>query len=183
MDAGGIVQLLQRMVDGFAADVGAVQMGLAIGDTPDPARRPLAAALRYVLERFDLVPDHVDGLGVVDDAAVLRIAARHAVSYGADDGELRRLAGEAPALAAAFGDLFEPLEEYVTRLPHQALKGKTAGEVLADDETRVAMWQEVVVRVKTYQPHPLANHGAPEKVLKELRQMILPRLRKAGLVT
>src|SRR5512137_2715195 len=126
--------ILQHMVDGFAADVQAVQVALIDGSTPEPGRRVLAGALRYVVERFDLYPDHLKGLGIVDDAAIIRLAAKQAVSYGCEQPDTRRLASEAGDLVVVFGDLLASLEEYVARLPWQVLQGKTAIEVLEDNE-------------------------------------------------
>ena len=133
------VARLQHMVDGFSADVEAVQVGLADARTPEGGRRALGAALIYVVDRFDLMPDHIPGLGVADDAAVLRLAAKIAVSYGADDAGLRRLAGEAAHLSAVFDDLLGPLEDYLNRLQWHAAPGKTPADVIDDPETRVQL--------------------------------------------
>src|SRR5437762_1093364 len=106
-----VVAALQQMIDSLSRDVIRIQEAVADSRTPEGARRPLATALAYVLERFDLIPDHLDGIGVIDDASVIRLCAKHAVSYGANDPDLRRLAGEAAKLTDLFDDLLAPLEE------------------------------------------------------------------------
>jgi uncharacterized membrane protein YkvA (DUF1232 family) len=180
---GELVLMLQSMVDTFAADVTAVQSALALAATPEPARRVLAAALVYMLERFDLVPDHLDGIGVVDDAAVLRLAARHAVSYGADDPDLRRLASQAASLRDVFGDMSAPLDEYVSRLSGRESRGKTPAEIVSDGEARMALWRELSSRLAVYEVQPLLAEGtSPASVLDALRKMMAPRLRRAGLL-
>jgi uncharacterized membrane protein YkvA (DUF1232 family) len=178
-----LVATLQRMIDRLADDAAAALDALAQAATPEPARRSLAGALSYLVEQLDMVPDHLDGLGAVDDAIVLRMAARHAVSHGSDDLELRRLAGEAPVLAAVLGDLFAPVDEIVSRLPSQEVRGRTPAEVFADPESRVAMWLQVAGRLAAYQPAQLVGtYKDADTVLRELRQIMLPRLRRAGLV-
>jgi len=184
MSESETVARLQRMVDDFGADVEAVQVGLADARTPEGGRRALGAALIYVVDRFDLVPDHVPGLGVADDAAVLRLAAKIAVSYGADDAGLRRLAGEAAHLSEVFADLLGPLEEYLNQLQWHAAPGKTPADVIADPETRVQLWRDLGIKLRDYKPAPLVSemHGDAPAVLRILRRLVRARLQKAGVV-
>jgi uncharacterized membrane protein YkvA (DUF1232 family) len=181
MTDGERTEILQRMIDGFARDVPALQGAIADGRTPELARRSLAAALVYVVDRFDLVPDHLEGVGLADDAAVLRLAAKHAVSYGADDPGLRRLAGEAADLGDLFGELVGPLEDYLNRLQWTAADGRTPADVLADPESRVKLWQELTRRVEGYRAHKVVPAGGdPAKALRVLRSLLKARLEKAG---
>lgn len=183
MSHAQVLEAVQRMVDSFAADVEALQAAVADGRTPDMARRALAAALTYVLERFDLIPDHLEGLGRIDDAAVLRLCAKHAVSYGADDAALRRLAGESADLSDLFDDLLGPLEEHVNRLTFAKVQGKTPADLLVDPESRMQLWRDLAQRLKDYRSVPLvAVHGDAESVVKLVRRMVRARLKKAGLV-
>src|SRR5262245_37562528 len=135
-----VVALLQQMIDSFAQDVTVIQAGVADSRIPEAARRPLATALAYVLERFDIIPDHLEGIGVVDDASVIRICAKNAVSYGANEPDLRRLAGEAWKLIDIFDDLLAPLEEHVNRLAGERTEGRTPVETLADPKSRMQLW-------------------------------------------
>jgi uncharacterized membrane protein YkvA (DUF1232 family) len=178
------VARLQRMVDSLAGDIEGLQVALADARTPDAARRVLGAALIYVVDRFDLVPDHIAGIGLADDATVLRLAAKVAVSYGADDAALRRLASEAADLAAAWGDLLGPLEDYLNQLQWHAAPGKTPAEVIADPEMRVQLWRDLGARARDHRPQPLAGgqHGDAANVLGLLRRLVRARLQKAGLL-
>ena len=178
------LQLLQGMVDRFAEDVASVQNGIADARTPEIARRSLGAALIYVIERMDLIPDHIEGLGVADDAAVVRLAAKTAVSYGADDPGLRRLAGEAADVAEILDDLIGPLEDYLNKLEWQAAKGKTPADVIADPDSRMQLWRELAQRIKSYKTHSLTEtHGDEANVIKVLRRLIRARLASAGFTT
>src|SRR5262245_55491593 len=104
------------MVEGFSADVEAVQVGVIDERTPEAARRVLAAALTYIADPADLMPDSYKGAGIMDDAAIIRLAARSAVGLGAEDEAIRRLAGEADDLAYVFGGLVVELEQYLELL-------------------------------------------------------------------
>lgn len=175
------ITALQGMMDTFSTDVITLQVAVADGRTPDLARRALAAALVYFVNRFDLVPDHLEGVGLADDAAVLRLAAKNAVSYGADDPDLRRLAGEASDLHDVYGDLVGPLEDYLNKLQWQATDGKTPADVIADPGTRVKLWQELSQRIGAYKPQKvLAEGGDPAKQMKVLTSLLRSRLEKAG---
>jgi uncharacterized membrane protein YkvA (DUF1232 family) len=175
------IAVLQRMVDSFKTDVISVQAAVADGRTPELARRSLAAALVYVVDRFDLIPDHLEGVGLSDDAAVLRLAAKHAVSYGADDPGLRKLAGEAYDLGDLFGPLVGPLEDYLNKLQWQAADGKTPADVIADPPLRMKLWQELSRQLEKYRPQRIVvDEGDPGKALRVLRSLLRARLEKAG---
>jgi uncharacterized membrane protein YkvA (DUF1232 family) len=176
------VEVLQRMIDRFVDDVTAMQAASADTRVPEGARRALAAALVYVVDRFDLVPDHIDGLGAADDAAVIRLAAKNAVSYGANDAGVRRLAAEAADLTEIWTDLLLPLEDYLNRLQWQAADGKTPAEIIGDAESRVKLWRELGQRLKSYKTAPLVGTRDATEVLKTLRKLVRARLQKIGLV-
>jgi uncharacterized membrane protein YkvA (DUF1232 family) len=108
-----ITQVLQRFVDGYIEDVAVIEAALADAATPLPARRPLMGALLYVLDLIDIFPDHYAGLGVVDDAMVLRLSAQHAVEAGAKHEALARLAHEAEKISLVIGDLTGALDRFV----------------------------------------------------------------------
>src|SRR5262245_573815 len=78
-----IIAVLQRMVDGYADAIDTVLNALADETAPPEARRVLCGVLNYALDLLDIFPDHYKGLGVADDAMVLRIGAEQAVAAGA----------------------------------------------------------------------------------------------------
>ena len=138
-----IADLVLTMVDGFSADVEVLQVGVVDARTPDAARRVLAAALAYVGEAGDLISDDIAGIGIMDDAAILRLAARGAVAAGADDDQLRRLADEAEKLAYIFGDLVFKLEEMLAFLQRPDARGQTPADLIADPERRMELWRQL----------------------------------------
>jgi uncharacterized membrane protein YkvA (DUF1232 family) len=155
-----ISQIVSRMVEGFAADVGVVQVGVVDGRTPEAARRVLAAGLAYMAEPSDLISDDLAGIGIMDDAAILRLAARDAIAAGAIDEGLRRLGGEAEDLAYVFGDLVIKLEELLAFLPRPDANGRTPVDVIGDPDLRVALWRQI--------SETLSVSGAHAKAIEDI---------------
>jgi uncharacterized membrane protein YkvA (DUF1232 family) len=138
-----IADIVRRLVDGFSADVEALQVGVVDDRTPEPARRALAAGLAYLAEPDDLISDDLAGIGIMDDAAILRLAARSAVAAGATDEALRRLAAEADDLAYIFGDLVSKLEEVLAFLQRPNERGLTPIDLINDPEHRMFLWRQL----------------------------------------
>jgi hypothetical protein len=112
---------------------------------------------------------------------VVRLAAKHAVSYGADDPGLRRLALEAYDLDDVYDDLVGPLEDYLNKLQWTAAEGKTPADVIADPATRMKLWQELSRQLEQHRPQRIATDEAdPGKALRVLKSLLRARLEKAG---
>jgi uncharacterized membrane protein YkvA (DUF1232 family) len=161
----------------------AVQKALFDDGTPPAARRVLVGALNYVLDTLDMFPDHYKGLGVADDAIVLRIGAAQAVASGADDEMLRRLGREADEVRALFPDLAEPLAQFVAALPGRAVRGRTVDQILSQKDVRVVFEADLGREMSRHAPSPIDTEtlGAAATV-KELEKMIRSALAKAGLL-
>ena len=174
--------LIKRMVEGFSADVEAIQAGVIDGRTPAQARTILAAALVYVVEPIDLTPDHLEGLGLIDDAAMLRLAARTAVAHGAPDEGLKRLGLEAAELSLIFGDLVDSLFAYLERLTGPDRNGKTPDQIIVDPESRMALWRDLNRRREGFKTHSLvATAMNPAELVKTMRTLVRGRLARSGI--
>jgi uncharacterized membrane protein YkvA (DUF1232 family) len=177
-------ELIRRMVEGFGADLEAIQMGVVDGRTPEQARPLLATALTYVIEPIDLAPDHLEGLGLLDDAAVLRLAAHHAVSCGADDPNLKRLAAEASELVLIFDDLIGPLQDYLNSLHRPNADGKTPSDIISDPELRMGLWRALGKRREDSREDAFVAVAVDaNELVKTLRILVRGRLKRAGMVT
>ncbi len=182
MDGQESLTILQRFVDHYANDLATVQSALADSSTPAPARRPLVGGLNYALDALDMFPDHMKGLGVADDALVLRLAAKQAVAAGATHPGLTALAGEAADVASLFGELTPALERFVAKLPDHTVRGRSSDKILSDKDARTMFDADVTREAKRYQPQPIdVSAGGPERALIELRKMAQHALKKAGI--
>jgi uncharacterized membrane protein YkvA (DUF1232 family) len=175
-------EVVRRMVEAFPADVETIQAGVTDGRTPEAARLVLAAALTYVGEPIDLVPDSLEGIGLIDDAAILRLAARSAVTFGATDQALHRLASEADDLAYVFGEVVFQLETFLQAIQRGDASGRTPLDVIADPDSRMALWRELTRRRESSRSHALiASAMDAGELARTARTLIRGRLAKAGI--
>jgi uncharacterized membrane protein YkvA (DUF1232 family) len=172
--------ILQRFVDQYAADITVVQTAFADAATPRPARELLAGGLAYGIDVFDIVPEHFGALGVLDDAIVLRLAAKAAVAAGATNEALGKLAGEASDVAALLPDLNAQLEKFVAQLPKREVRGRTASQIVDDATMRPLFIADVTREATKFKPQPIDVTGGAERPLVELRKMVVHALKRAG---
>lgn len=176
------ISVLQGFVDRYADDLGTVRTACADPATPEAAQRVLIGALNYALDMLDMFPDHYKGLGVADDAIVLRLAAKLAVAAGATQSSLLTLAAEATDVATVFENLAAPLEQLVAKLPEREVRGRTAAKILSHKDTRIMFDADVGREAKRHVAQPIDTTAeGPERALIELRKMIEHALKKAGI--
>ncbi|HXU81779.1 MAG TPA: hypothetical protein VN914_10310 [Polyangia bacterium] len=177
------LETLQELVDGFSLDVGRVRAALADEKTEEPARKLLVGALCYVIDTWDMFPDHYRGVGLADDALVLRVASALALRAGASHRGLQHLAGEMSVVRTLLGDLADPLEQFCAALPDRTFGNRTVPTILASADVR-AVFEADLTRLAKKQssvkitPPPA---GAPGLV-SELRKMVKSALTKEGFV-
>ncbi len=116
---------------------------LVATDAPESSRRFVAAGLNYIFKSLDLIPDGIDDLGFLDDAFVVRVAARFAAAEGMNDPSITRLAEEATSVEEFLGADFPRLEAYVRGLLKGAARGRTVDDIIGDDGIRSSFVNEV----------------------------------------
>jgi uncharacterized membrane protein YkvA (DUF1232 family) len=175
------LETLQELVDGFSLDVGRVRAALADDKTQEPARQLLVGALCYVIDTWDMFPDHYRGVGLADDALVLRVASALALQAGASHRGLQHLAGEMNVVRTLLGDLADPLEQFCAALPERTFGNRTVATILADADVR-AVFEGDLNRLGKKQasvkitPPP----AGAASLSSELRKMMKSALTKAG---
>src|SRR5262245_34567092 len=139
-----MTELETRCLDAFpqwirslADDATALAQLLSSDSLPEEARKLVAEGLNYVFKSLDLIPDGLEGLGSLDDAFVLRSAARlSAAVKGAKDADMRgvlvRLAGDAALIREFLGDDDGRLERYVRELTQGGARGRSVSEIVDD---------------------------------------------------
>ncbi len=101
------------------------------------ARRYLTGGINYLFKSLDLIPDGIDDIGYLDDAFVLRLAAKAAlegelgtVDDAAKD-KLSALAGDGELLAEFLEqDIYERLDKYTRDLVKGAARGRLVDEIV-----------------------------------------------------
>jgi uncharacterized membrane protein YkvA (DUF1232 family) len=173
--------VLERFVSGYTDAVSVAMEALTDEQTPEPARRVLCGVLNYVLDLLDIFPDHYQGLGVADDAMLLRLGAKKAVAAGAKQAALRELGAEAGDIETVLGELAAPLEEYVDKLSERTVRGRTVSQILADKAVFASFANDIQRQVSTYKAKPIDSSLSADYHVSELRRMVKHALKKAGL--
>jgi len=180
-----MTELETRCLDAFpqwirslADDATALAQLLSSDSLPEEARRLVAGGLNYVFKSLDLIPDGLEGLGFLDDAFVLRAAARLAAAVpGAKEADMRgvfvRLAGEASLTSEFLGKDEDRLVRYVRELTKGAARGRSVAEIIEDPAVRSAFLSEVHAWAKSYTAPPLARD---EKNLVKLKSFLAAKL-------
>lgn len=174
------IEILQRFVNGFGDDLRAVQA--AINGAPEPAQRLLIGGLNYALDMLDMFPDSSKGIGIADDAIVLRLAAKLAVAAGATDAALGKLAAQAGEVETVFGDLVPRLEKLVAQMPDREVRGRTAAKIISHKDTRVMFDADIGREAKRHVAEVIDTKvEGPERAVIDLKKMIEAALTKAKL--
>jgi uncharacterized membrane protein YkvA (DUF1232 family) len=146
----------------------------AVG-TPEGARRATACGLNYLFKSLDLVPDGIDDIGYLDDAFVMRVAARDALAAGGEDldGALERLAGDVALVQEFLGADYERLHTYVKDLAKGAARGRSVEDLVAKGELRAELVRDVNGFSRGYTAPSFTRE---EKTLVKLRSFLQARL-------
>lgn len=174
--------VLQRFVDTFSNDLLAVRAVLVDPSTPEAARPFLIGGLNYALDMLDLFPDHYKGIGVADDAIVLRLSAKLARAAGATHPALESLALDANNVISLFGELAAPLEKLVAMFPEREVRGRNAAKILASKDVRASFEADIGREAKRHVPHPIGKGDGALHPIRELRKMLESALKRANLV-
>lgn len=145
------IDAVKEWVETIREDIEAIKAVVDSDGADSDARLYAAAALNYLVTRMDLVPDHQDAVGIMDDVMVIRICADLASQYGVgsdlDAGDLAafgRLTNEVDEIEAVVGaDLYAKLRTFCGRLKTQVVRNRTPEQVVSDERARSALYKEV----------------------------------------
>jgi uncharacterized membrane protein YkvA (DUF1232 family) len=154
----------------------AVALSLLLEDEslPESARKQVAGSLNYLFKSLDLIPDGIEDLGFLDDAFVIRVAARVAAVDLADPpAVMKTLAAQAALVEELLGKDFVRLAKYVDGLVNGAARGRTAQELVSDAEVRSSFRAELDAWSKSYQA---PSFSRDEKNLVKLTSFLSAKL-------
>jgi len=175
------LQVLQRFVNSFSTDLLAVRDALA--DAPPEAQRYLIGGLNYALDQLDIFPDHFKGVGIADDAMVLRLACKLAKGAGCHNSDVERLAMDANLVIAIYDDLAGPFEKLVAQFPERDVRARTADKILASKDIRASFEADIGREAKRHTPADIVSTGdAATRTTNELKKMLEAALKRAKLV-
>lgn len=182
-----MTELDARCLDAFPGWLEAlgsdVQQAAALGVSEaigPSAARWLLSGVNYLFKSVELIPDGIEDLGYVDDAFVLRECVARALEAQHDlldldgSGSLARLAQEAELVREFLGsEDAARLETYVATLPSLRVRGRTADEILADEQLRADVDSEATGFADQYQVPSFARE---QKNLIKLRSFMNTKL-------
>lgn len=121
-------------LNGLGEDAEQLSGLLSAEDASPTARQAVAGGLNYLFKSLDLIPDGIDDIGYLDDAFVLRVAARQGQAIGGEHPALSRLAQDADLVKSFLGQTYARLDTYVAGLRGGAARGRTVQEILSSDK-------------------------------------------------
>jgi uncharacterized membrane protein YkvA (DUF1232 family) len=127
----------------LAADAELVSGVVGDANYPPEVRTPLAGALNYLFKSLDLIDDGIEGLGFMDDAFILRFAARKAGAVGELPENLAGLAEDAGLVSEFLGELSPRLEAFVSSLEASTVRGRSVEAILIDAQVCEEMLGDV----------------------------------------
>lgn len=149
------IDVFKSWAETIRQDTEAFKSLLESAKADDHSKKVAASALLYLVSRMDLIPDWNEGIGVIDDVMILRVAAqmtqhheRGPLPTGAEVA-LDRMANEADKIQAFLGaTLYDNLKAYCTKLADQKVRGRGPAELLADAALRKALYVEIDEELK-----------------------------------
>jgi uncharacterized membrane protein YkvA (DUF1232 family) len=176
-----LIDVFNDWINTLPQDARAMRAALEAEKTPREAKRHLVGGLSYILRKIDIVPDYLTGVGLVDDAAVLRIACQLAQQSGLGElsaelaNPVEALAGATAPLESYLGDLHPKLVEFVKALPDETVRGRTADKVLDDQEAYKQFMRELDDELNAYSPQAIAD---PDRAAREIKSFFKAKLDK-----
>lgn len=177
---GAMSEVDERAIETFGKwlrslgdDVKAI--GMVVGDESisSDIRRPLAGALNYFFKSLDLIDDGIEGLGYMDDAFVLRIAASNAKAAGALPESLNDLAAGADLIREVLGDLSGRLDRFVKDLESGIVRGRSVDDIVDEATVREELVGDVSSWAGRYSPPAFVMD---EQGLVKLRSFLAAKL-------
>ncbi len=171
IDDAPMAQNFQEWIDSYEHDVGLFQEILEDESTPAPLRRLIAGGLMYIIRQFDLIPDYLKPVGLLDDAIVLRITADLGAEHTAELDpkymkKMFKLANHAESIRNFLGDGYRDLENYVRRQPEDAVHGITGDSVVEHASVRKELIEQVNEEMKGFEADGIEDGAKVERQLK-----------------
>jgi uncharacterized membrane protein YkvA (DUF1232 family) len=168
------IETFKGWADTFRPDVDALKAVVESEGADGESRRLAAGALSYLVTKMDLVPDHNEGIGIMDDIMVMRVCAQLATEQhklgdlpASAEVSIGRMANEAGKISAFLGDsVFDKLKQYCNKLGETAVRGRTPSQIVDDEAVRTALYGEIDDELKKSVPVVVKDAADAELRLK-----------------
>jgi len=167
------IEVFKSWADTIRQDVEAFKALLESTKADEKSRKLAGGALQYLVSKMDLIPDWNEGIGMIDDVMVLRVAAQLAQDLGRGDlpasaeVSFERLSNEAEKITAFLGGpIYDKLKAYTSKLGEQAVRGRTAAQLMLDAALRTTLYGELDEELKKTVPIVISDPVDAELRLK-----------------
>ncbi len=177
--ANECLEVFPKWLESLGEDAVALASLLSAESIPETARRLVAGSLNYLSKSLDLIPDGVEDLGYLDDAFVVRVAAKLAVDEvpGTREADIRGvlagLAEQADLIEKLLEDDYPRLVKYVRTLEKGAARGRAVDDIVGDSSVRGELVREVQVWSKSYETPSFTRD---EQTLIKLKSFLSAKL-------
>ena len=167
------IDVFKGWAETIRADIDALKALLEQDKASMDARKLAGGALQYLVSKMDLIPDWNEGIGVIDDVMVLRVASQ--LAQDLDRGTLpasaevsfERLANEADKITAFLGSgTYDKLKAYCAKLGDQKIRGRTTQLLIDDAAQRKQFYAELDDELKKTVPIVINDPADAELRLK-----------------
>ncbi|MBU1220482.1 DUF1232 domain-containing protein [Myxococcota bacterium] len=166
-----LLKALDKWIQTLSEDAKELRAAIDLPDTSREAKKLLVGGLSYLIMKIDLIPDYIGGVGVLDDASVLRVAAFEALKAGMPSASdrFKEIAGDLELVKLLLEDHYDKFSAYVVGLPDKRIRNRTADVILDEKGAMDQFDREIEDEVRGYKPKPL---GENERTLREFRSFI-----------
>jgi uncharacterized membrane protein YkvA (DUF1232 family) len=134
---------------------------------------PLVGGLNYLFKSLDLIPDGIEDLGYLDDAFVMRVAAKHAMEAGTQNPGVAALAAQVSTIESFLGADYARLDAYVTNTRASAVRDRSPEQILNDEGIRSSFVGELAGWAGQYQAPSFTKQP---RTLVKLRSFLSAKL-------
>lgn len=173
-----LIETFKGWADSFRQDVEALKTILESDKADAESRRLAAGALSYLVTKLDLIPDHNEGIGIMDDIMVVRVMmqmATQAHQLGdlptSAEVAIGRMTNEAERVSQLIGPaLYDKLKLYCAKLGDTKVRGRTPQQIVDDPNLRKELYAEVEDELKRSVPVAVDDPAEAELRLKSYLQ-------------
>jgi uncharacterized membrane protein YkvA (DUF1232 family) len=176
MNETELLQAMDEWVKNLAIDAKVMRATMDSAGVSREAKKYIIGGLSYLLRKVDIIPDYMGGIGVLDDASVMRIACMLALKEGAPSAsdEFKKLGQEAELVKVALEGFYDKFEGYVINLPIEKIRNRNADTILDEPGSLDQFDRELEDETRGYRAKPLAQNT---RTLRELKSFIKSKVK------
>jgi uncharacterized membrane protein YkvA (DUF1232 family) len=173
-----IIETFKGWADSFRQDIEALKAIVESNKADAESRRLAAAALSYLVTKLDLIPDHNEGIGIMDDIMVVRVLMQMATQAhelgdlpSSAEVAIGRMTNEAERVNQLLGaPLYDKLKLYCAKLADTKVRGRSPQNIVDDANIRKELYAEIEDELKRSVPVAVSDPAEAELRLKSYLQ-------------